>query len=140
LPEKSNFFENSRERIEILIKICLENRNFWEICLEKSKFCRPGSPTPRFQIRLTPFTTAYGYSSGQIKSDRRRTQRDKQPENDERRSTDGVQWIALSLNFIWWDSIYLTESRIPLTRLHLGHANQSDSSHSISLQRYVMSK
>src|SRR6218665_3601382 len=64
LPREIEIFKKFAEKIEIFQKFARknqhvfvklpENRNFSEICMEKSKFCLPGSTTPRFQTRLTP--------------------------------------------------------------------------------------
>ena len=60
--KKLKFFENLPEKIKILNKFarksrnfswnCWKNQNFSEICLEKFKFCWPGSTTPQISNQI----------------------------------------------------------------------------------------
>jgi len=57
LPWKIEIFWKFSWKRWIFLKIPWKNRNFSEICLEKSTLCWPGSTTPSFQTRLTPLSS-----------------------------------------------------------------------------------
>ena len=50
--EKSKFFKNLTGQIEIFGEIAWKKQNFSEICLEKSKYCWPGSTTPQISNQI----------------------------------------------------------------------------------------
>ena len=50
--KNKNSFKDLPGQIKIFCKIAWRNRNFSEMCLEKSKFCWPGSTTPQISNQI----------------------------------------------------------------------------------------